>query len=143
MTTCLGKTCSFGLNCVSFVTICRFVYDLMQHGHLNYASCFVLSVRLVGWLFLIYWPFETVFQSISGRLPERERGRKRRERIEESKNVQTTPTRTYCKRKRPLPYCHPNCRTPRPWKFTQVHRTTRPPLCLLRKNKCYRCFQLG
>ena len=37
----------------------------------------------------------------------------RGERIEESKNVQTTPTRTYCKRKRPLPYYYPNCRTPR------------------------------
>ena len=35
-----------------------------------------------------------------------------RERIDESKNVQTTPTRTYCKRNRPLPYCNPNCRTP-------------------------------
>ena len=44
----------------------------------------------------------TVFQSISGRLPEI--GRKRRAKIEESKNVQTTPTRTYCKRNRPLPY---------------------------------------
>ena len=32
---------------------------------------------------------ETVFQSISGRLPKS--GRKRRERIDESKNVQTTP----------------------------------------------------
>ena len=53
--------------------------------------------------------------------------RKRRERIEESTNVQTTPTRTYCKRNRPLPYYHPNCRTPRHWKFTQDHRTTRPP----------------
>ena len=31
---------------------------------------------------------EKVFQSISGRLPKR--GRKRRERIDESKNVQTT-----------------------------------------------------
>ena len=47
--------------------------------------------------------------------------------IEESKNVQTTPTRTYCKRNRPLPYYHPKCRTPRHWKFTQDHRTTRPP----------------
>ena len=37
------------------------------------------------------------------------------------------PTRTYCKRNRPLPYYHPNCRTPRHWKFTQDHRTTRPP----------------
>ena len=30
-------------------------------------------------------------------------------------------------RNRPLPYYHPNCRTPRHWKFTQDHRTTRPP----------------
>ena len=43
------------------------------------------------------------------------------------KNVQTTPTRTYCKRNRPLPYCNQNCRTPWHWKFTQDHRTTRPP----------------
>ena len=55
------------------------------------------------------------------------RARKRRERIDESKNVQTTPTRTYRKRNRPLSYYHPNCRTPRHWKFTQDHRTTRPP----------------
>ena len=49
------------------------------------------------------------------------------ERIDESKNVQTIPTRTYCKRSRPLPYCNPNCRMPRHWKVTQHHRTTRPP----------------
>ena len=54
---------------------------------------------------------------------EGERG----EKINESKNVQTTPTRTYCKCSRPLPYCNPNCRTPRHRKFTQHHRTTRPP----------------
>ena len=42
---------------------------------------------LVGWLVVLG---ETVFQSISGRLPER--GRKSIERIEESKNVQTTPS---------------------------------------------------
>ena len=53
--------------------------------------------------------------------------RKRRKKIEESENVQTTPTRTYCKRDRTLPYKHPNCRTPRQWKFTLDHRTTRPP----------------
>ena len=35
------------------------------------------------------------------------------ERVDESKNVQTTPTRTYCKRNRPLPYFNQNCRTPR------------------------------
>ena len=47
--------------------------------------------------------------------------------VDESKNVQTTPTRTDCKRSRPLPYFNPNCRTPWHWKFTQHHRTTRPP----------------
>ena len=36
----------------------------------------------------------------------------RRERIDESKNVQTTPIRTYCKRNGPLPYCYQICRTP-------------------------------
>ena len=55
------------------------------------------------------------------------RGRKRKERLDESKNVQTTPSRTYCKRSRSLLYCNANCRTPRHWKFTQHHRTTRPP----------------
>ena len=80
---------------------------------------------LVGWLFWVKRPFKTVFQFISGRLPKS--GRKRREKIDESKNVQTTPTRTYCKRSKPLPYCNPNCRTPRHWKFTQHHRTTQPP----------------
>ena len=47
--------------------------------------------------------------------------------IDESKNVQTTPTRTYCKRNRPLPYSYPKCRTPRHWKLTQHLCTTRPP----------------
>ena len=60
------------------------------------------------------------------------RGRKRRERIDESKNVLTTLTRTCCKCSRPLPYCNPNCRTPQHWKFTQYHRTTQPPPCSIR-----------
>ena len=63
----------------------------------------------------------SLYRAVSQR--EGERG----ERIDESKNVQTTPTRTYCKRNRLLSYCNPNCRTPRHWKFTQHHRTTRPP----------------
>ena len=58
---------------------------------------------------------------------EGERG----EKIDESKNIQTTPTRNYCKRNRPLPYCNQTCRTPRHWKFTKYHRTTRPPPWLL------------
>ena len=55
---------------------------------------------------------------------------KRKEWLDESTNVQTTPTRTDCKRSKPLPYHNPNCRTPRHWKLTQHHRTTRPPLLL-------------
>ena len=60
----------------------------------------------VGWLFWAERPFEAVFQSISGRLPER--GRKKREMIDERKNVQTIQTRTYCKCRKPLPYSNPN-----------------------------------
>ena len=37
-----------------------------------------------------------------------QRGRKKREKIDERKNVQTSPTRTHCKRNRPLPYYNPN-----------------------------------
>ena len=59
-----------------------------------------------GWL-VVCFGFNSPlrqFLSISSRLPKR--GRKRRERIKESKNDQTTPTRTtYCERSRPLPYC--------------------------------------
>ena len=40
--------------------------------------------------------------------PLPERGRKKREMIDESINVQTTPTRTHCKHSRPLPYCNPH-----------------------------------
>ena len=39
----------------------------------------------------------SLYRAISQREGEREK-------TEESKNVQTTPTRTYCKRNRPLPY---------------------------------------
>ena len=70
-----------------------------QHGVVGWCN---------DWLVGCFWasrPFETIFQSISGRLPER--GRKKTEMIDERKNVQTNPTRTYCKRNRPLP-CYPN-----------------------------------
>ena len=37
------------------------------------------------------------------------------------------PTRTHCKRSRPLPYCNQNCRMPQHRKFIQHLCTTRPP----------------
>ena len=80
---------------------------------------------LVGW-FWVKRPFETVFQSISGCHPkEGERVKKGQMTVKMSKQP---PTRTDCKRSRPLPYYNPNCRTPRHWQFTQHHRTTRPLL---------------
>ena len=80
----------------------------------------------------------SLYRAVSQREEERE------ERIEESKNVQTNPTRTYCKRNRPLPYHHPNCRTPRHWKFTQDHRTTRPtPTEIGRQGRVSACIRGG
>ena len=62
---------------------------------------------------------------------EGERGEKGQRRVKMSKQPPPPPppppTPTYCKRNRPSPYYHPNCRTPRHWKFTQDLRTTRPP----------------
>ena len=79
---------------------------------------------LVGWLFWILRPFETVFQSISGRLPKK--GRKKREMIDERKNVQTTPPAPTATVVGPCPTLIQTSRTPRHWKFIQHHRTTRP-----------------
>ena len=97
--------------------------------HLKSPKNYGLFCHMVGWLVVsdfngplrqYFSLYRAVFQ----------RGRKRRERTDESKNVQTPPpTGTFCKCSRPLPYCNPNCRAPRHWKFTQHHRTTRPPHC--------------
>ena len=87
-----------------------------------------LSTDLADWLvgcFGLNGPLRQYF-SLYRAVSQRE-GEREEKRIDESKKVQTTPTRTYYKRSRPLPYCNPNCRTPRQWKFTQHHRTTRPP----------------
>ena len=45
----------------------------------------------------------SLYRAVSQREGERKEKRQTRE-----KNVQTTPTRTYCKYNRPLPYCNPN-----------------------------------
>ena len=92
-------------------------------GLFRYFSCHLgFGIWLVG-CFGFNGPLRqyfSLYRAVSQR--EGERG----ERVDESKNVQTTPTRTYCKRNRPLPYCKQNCRTPRHWKFTQQHSTIRP-----------------
>ena len=98
-------------NLTFFFIFCRLFGSKKSVGWL--VGCFEFNGPLRQY-FSLYW-------AVSQREGERE------ERIDKSKNVQTTPTRTYCKRNRPLLYCNQNCRTPRHWKFTQHHRTTRPP----------------
>ena len=78
-----------------------------------------------GWLFWVSRPFETVFQSKSGRLPER--GRKKREMIDERKIFKQPPPASTASAVSPCPTMIQISRTPRLWKFTQHHRTTRPP----------------
>ena len=107
----------FGIEFCQFLRISLLTFEMMTSRRQSIKSA-------VGWL--VGWfgldDSLSVFQSIAGRLPER--GRRRREKIEASRNVQTTPTSTYFKRNRPLPYYHPNCRTPWHWKFTPHHPTT-------------------
>ena len=105
---------------------CLFIFDmkLAYEYFLMYLSVFTESECWLVGCFGFNGPFRqyfSLYRAVSQK--EGERG----ERIDESKNVQTAPTRTCCKRNRPLPYCNQKCRTPRHWKVTQHHRTTRPP----------------
>ena len=73
----------------------KFWEDLLYFQHFMQIFFFcsklviITTLRLAGLLFWVSRPFETVFQSISGRLPER--GRKRRGRIDESKMSKQLP----------------------------------------------------
>ena len=73
--------------------------NCFDHGCWLLVGCFGLNGPLRQYI--------SPYRAISQR--EGERGEKR---IDESKNVQTTPTHTYYKCSRPLSYCNPNCRTP-------------------------------
>ena len=106
------------------------VYDFDYRAeYQSHSSKFKMNVFEWSWLvgcFGFNGPLRqyfSLYRAVSQR--EGERGEKGQSRVKMSKQA---PTRTYCKRRRPLPYYHPNCRTPRHWKFTQDHRTTRPTL---------------
>ena len=77
----------------------------------------------IGWL-VVCLGLTTVglFQSISGRLPERRR--KKRGLIREKKNVQTTPPVPTASAVGRCPTIIQISRIPRLWKFTQHHFTT-------------------
>ena len=64
----------------------------------------VTEIKILIDRFWAYGLFETVFQSISGRLLER--GRKR-EIIDDRKKSPNYPTRKYSKGSRPKPYYYP------------------------------------
>ena len=90
-----------------------------------FLNCLRGDVQLVGWLvgcFGIKGPLRQYFS-----LPER--GGKKWEMTDERANVQTTPTRTYSAASviGPCPTIIQITRTPWHWKFTQHHRSTRPP----------------
>ena len=92
---------------------------------------------LVGWLFWALRHSETVFQSISGRLPER--GRKRREMIDEGKMSKQPPPAPTASTIGPCPTITQISRTPQHWKFTHHLRTTRPPSqCVVKPLAFYR-----
>ena len=93
------------------------------------ASC-VLCVQgqplqLVGWLFWAKRPFETVFQSISDRLPER--GRKKRNNRREKKMAKQPSPALTARAVGPCPTLVQISRPPWNWKVTQRNRTTRSP----------------
>ena len=71
-----------------------------------------------------------VFQSISDGLPKK--GRRKREMTDERKNVQTTPPAPTASVVGPCPTWIQVSRTPRHWKFTQHHHTTRPSPIFMR-----------
>ena len=67
---------------------------------------------LVGWLVGCFGFNSPLRQYFSLYWAVSQREGERRGRIDESKNVQTTPTRTCCKCSRPLPYCNQNLGRP-------------------------------
>ena len=83
-------------------------------------------------------PFERVFQSVSRRLQER--GRKKREKMDERK-MPTTHTRTYCKCSRALSYCSTSVGRPGTESFsTPSHHPTTPGL-IRSCDECHLCAE--
>ena len=103
--------------------------SMMGHKICFYGKIWIIIPKLsllVGWLidFGFNGPlrqFFSLYRAVSQR--EGERGKKGQMRVKMSKKNPPAPTASAVDS-----YCNPNCRTPRYWKFTQHHRTTRLPL---------------
>ena len=81
-------------------------------------------IWLVGWFGLngSLSEYFSLYRDVSQREEER-----KEKWLKWEKNVQITPTRTYCKHSRPLPIIIQISRTPRHWKFAQRCRTPNRP----------------
>ena len=77
----------------AFCNVFLTVFEQMKKCIFIIDICSVNMYTLVGWLFVLgVRPFETVFQSTSGRLPER--GRKKRNETREKMSKQPPPAPT-------------------------------------------------
>ena len=98
----------------------------------------VTKVWLVGWLVGCFWfnsplrQYFNLYRAVSPREGERKRKDRRQKRM--SKQPPPAPTASALS---PCPTIIQTSRTPRHWKFTQHHRTTRPtPLKRVYIRKC-------
>ena len=79
-------------------SICFYLFSILNYKTTKQdwlVGCFGLNGPLRQYF--------SLYRAVSQR-----QGERKREMIGERKNVQTTPTRTHCKRSRPLPYYDPN-----------------------------------
>ena len=75
--------------------------------YLREQADFTVTEMLVGW-FVGFWHDGPLRQYFNLHRAVSQRRRQKREKIDERKNVQTTPTRTCCKSNNPLPYNFPD-----------------------------------
>ena len=105
------------------------VFTNLTNQNKNKYVTIQIDVRWLVGCFGLDGPLRQYFSLYRGRLPER--GRKKREMIDERKNVQTPPPPPPAPIASAIGLCptlFQISRTPRHWKFIQHHRTTRPPL---------------
>ena len=86
----------------------------------------LLLIGAIDWLvgFSLKGPFRQYFSLYRA---VTQNGGEKKEMIDERKNVQTAPHAPTGNAVGPCPTTIKISRTPRHWKFTQHHRTTRPP----------------
>ena len=92
---------------LKIVQILFLTCDKKEHGS---SACTVNNplAKVRGWSVGCFGLNGSLRQYFSLYRAVSQRGRKNGEMIDKRKTVQTTPSRTYCKRSKPLPYSNPN-----------------------------------